>query len=164
MDELKLHEETSGMDEATAAEIDRRVREEVNRARIEWEQASAQADAERERMANMNDEERARYAISRREEALEAREKQLMERELRAMALERLAQRGLPRELADALCYESEQRCLDALDALEQAFRRAVQEAVDARLRGRAPCVGGMQTQDPDDMSDADYYRLGAKF
>lgn len=164
MEDTKLHEETNAMDEAMAAELDRRVREGIERARIEWEQAREQADAERERMAAMNEEERARYAISRREEALEAREKLLMERELRAMALERLAQRGLPRELADALCYESEQKCLDALGALEQAFRRAVQEAVDKRLRGSAPSVGGMQAADPDAMSDAEYYRLGAKF
>lgn len=160
MEETKLHEETNAMDEAMAAELDRRVREGIERARTEWEQA----DAERERVAAMNEEERARYAMRRREEALEAREKLLMERELRAMALERLAQRGLPRELADALCYESEQKCLDALGALEQAFRRAVQEAVDKRLRGSAPSVGGMQTADPDAMSDAEYYRLGAKF
>lgn len=159
MEETKLHEETNAMDEAMAAELDRRVREGIERARTEWEQA----DAERERVAAMNEEERARYAMRRREEALEAREKLLMERELRAMALERLAQRGLPRELADALCYESEQKCLDALGALEQAFRRAVQEAVDKRLRGSAPSVGGMQTADPDAMSDAEYYRLGAK-
>ena len=95
--------EQVGMDEAVAAEIERRVREEVQRARAEWEAEQAQADAERERVAGMSDDERERYALSRREAALDERERMIAERELRAMALEQLSPRGLPRELAEAL-------------------------------------------------------------
>ena len=85
----------------------------------------------------------------------------IVERELRAMALEQLSQRGLPRELAEALPYESEERCLAGLDALEQAFRRAVQEGVDERLRGRAPSLGAAKSAES--MSDAEYYMLGRR-
>lgn len=163
MEEQVLQQEPTTMNETMAAEIDRRVREQVDRARTEWETASAQADEERERMAAMSEDERLRYALSRREAALAERERQLMERELRAMALERLAERGLPRELADALPYDSEEHCLSGLEALEQSFRRAVQDAVDSRLRGRVPSVGGMRRMDTDAMSDAEYYRMNAQ-
>lgn len=163
MEEQMVQQETSGMDEAMAEEIDRRVREEVARAREEWEAAAAQAEAERDRMAAMNEDERAKYALNRREAAIAEREKRLMERELRAAALERLAERGLPRELADALPYDSEERCMNGLDALEQAFRRAVQDAVDQRLRGRAPSMGGAVRMDADALSDDEYYRMNAR-
>ena len=109
----------------------------------------------------MSDDERERYALSRREAALDERERMIAERELRAMALEQLSQRGLPRELAEALPYESEERCLAGLDALEQAFRRAVQEGVDERLRGRAPSLGAAKSAES--MSDAEYYILGRR-
>lgn len=144
--------------EANAAEIERRVREEVQRVHAQWEQA----DADRERLAAMTEEEKSRYQLSRREAALDEREKLLVERELRAMALEQLAERNLPRELADALPYDSEERCLKGLDALEQAFRRAVQEGVDERLRGKAPKLGGVHN-DAEGMSDAEYYRLNLR-
>ena len=146
MNEQEKPMEQVGMDEAVAAEIERRVREEVQRARAEWEAEQAQADAERERVAGMSDDER---------------ERMIAERELRAMALEQLSQRGLPRELAEALPYESEERCLAGLDALEQAFRRAVQEGVDERLRGRAPSLGAAKSAES--MSDAEYYMLGRR-
>ena len=130
MNEQEKPMEQVGMDEAVAAEIERRVREEVQRARAEWEAEQAQADAERERVAGMSDDERERYALSRREAALDERERMIAERELRAMAL-------------------------------EQAFRRAVQEGVDERLRGRAPSLGAAKSAES--MSDAEYYMLGRR-
>ena len=60
MNEQEKPMEQVGMDEAVAAEIERRVREEVQRARAEWETEQAQADAERERVAGMSDDERER--------------------------------------------------------------------------------------------------------
>lgn len=131
-------------------------REEVERmidqARAEW--------AERDALVGMTDAERADYALAQREAAIEARERTLLERELRALALEKLAERGLPRELADALPYTGEEACMNGLDKVERAFRGAVQTAVDLRLRGEAPRSGAKRRVDPEALSDADYYRL----
>ena len=74
------------------------------------------------------------------------------------IAVLRADRRVSRRELAEALPYESEERCLAGLDALEQAFRRAVQEGVDERLRGNAPSAG--KAADPETMDDRDYYRM----
>lgn len=145
------------MDEALAEEIDRRVREAVEQARQTW---AAEAAAEAERTAGMSGEERARYDLTRREAALAERERLLTERELRAMALEKLAERGLPRELADALPYGDEAKCLAGLDAVERAFRAAVQAGIDERLRGKAPDGMPSRNLDVDAMSDAEFYRL----
>ena len=143
-----------------AAEIDRRIREALDQARGEWAAETAKAVADTERLAAMSDSERASYNLSRRESALNERERQLVERELRAMALEKLAERGLPRELADALPYTDEARCLAGLDSVERAFRAAVQAGVDERLRGGTPCAGTGRRADADSLSDAEYYGL----
>ena len=141
-------------------EIERRIREALEQARGEWAAETAQAVADTERLASMSDSERADYNLSRREAALAERERRLLERELRAMALEKLAERGLPVELADALPYTDEAKCLSAIDSVERAFRAAVQAAVDERLRGGMPVTGGRGRADADSLSDAEYYNL----
>lgn len=143
----------------TDEEVAQRIQEAIEQARAEWERAQA----ERQRMAAMSTEERAGYEMSRREAELNEREKQLIRREVKTMALEKLAERGLPRELADALNCDSEAECLKGIDRIERAFRQAVQSAVDERLRGEAPAVGSGRRVDADSMSDAEYYQTHQK-
>ena len=143
----------------TAEAVEMRIQEALEQARGEWERAQA----ENQRMAAMSMEERAGYEMSRREEELAQREKQLIRREVKAMALEKLTERGLPRELADALNCESENECIRSIDRIERAFRQAVQQAVDERLRGEAPAAGVNRRMDVDGMSDAEYYRMNVK-
>ena len=113
------------------------------------------------RVSRMTEEERAAYEASRRESALDAREKELAVRELRAEALELLAARGLPKALADAVGYDSREGMLASVDAVERAFRQAVQEAVEERLRGASPAAGASaQSLDDALLDDASYYRL----
>lgn len=139
----------------TAEDVSARIQEAIEQARAEWERTQA----ENQRMAAMSTEERAGYEMSRREAELAEREKQLTRREVKAMALEKLAERGLPRELADALNCDSEAECLKGIDRIERAFRQAVQSAVDERLRGESPTVGSGRRVDEDSMSDAEYYQ-----
>ena len=143
----------------TQEQIDERIGEAVKAARAEWEKAQT----EKLRVAAMTQEERIGYETSRREAELSEREKAVTRREVKALALEKLTERGLPRELADALSFESEQACMEGVDRVERAFRLAVQAAVDERLRGGAPKLGAARGMDADSMSDAEYYRMNMK-
>ena len=151
--------EENSIQTMTAEEIDGRIQEAVATARGEWERAQA----ETQRVAAMSQEERAGYELSRREAELAERERALVRRELKALAQEKLTERGLPAELADALNCESEAECLKGVDRLERAFRQAVQSAVDERLRGKAPGLGSAGRIDPENLSDEAYYRMNAK-
>lgn len=131
------------MDEALAGEIDRRVREALERALSEHALPPESGSDSREA-------------------ALDERERKIAERETRASAQEQLAERGLPRELAGALPCGDAAALEGALDALEGAFRSAVQAEVDKRLRGRMPSGAGAVRPDPDSLTDAEYYRLSA--
>lgn len=157
MEEKIMEQNPQGM---TAEEVDARIQEAVERARAEWDRVQA----ENQRVAGMSADERAGYELSRREAELAEREKKLLQRELKAMAVEKLAARALPRELADALCYDSEAECLKGIDSIERAFRAAVQASVDERLRGETPIAGAGRRMDAEALSDADYYRLNTQF
>ena len=133
----------AAMDEALAGEIDRRVREALERALSEHALPPESGGDSREA-------------------ALDERERKIAERETRASAQEQLAERGLPRELAGALPCGDAAALEGALDALEAAFRSAVQAEVDKRLRGRTPAGAGVGRPDPDSLTDAEYYRLSA--
>ena len=124
----------AAMDEALAGEIDRRVREALERALAEHALPPESGSDSREA-------------------ALDERERKIAERETRAAAQEQLAG-ALP--CGDAAALEG------ALDALEAAFRSAVQAEVDKRLRGRMPSGAGAVRPDPDSLTDAEYYRLSA--
>ena len=158
MEQMKLSPESGQeLDAALAAEIQLRISEGIERAFAQWEAREAQA-----RLEGMSAEERAAYGLAQREAELAERERQLAERELRAVALEKLAERGLPGELADALPYGSEEACMTGLDAVEEAFRRAVQTAVDERLRGKAPAADVRRAMNAEALTDSEYYSLGA--
>ena len=70
-------------------------------------------------------------------------EKDITVRELKATALETLAEKELPKELAEILNYESAETCNASIEAVEKAFQNAVSKAVNEKLRGGNPPKGG---------------------
>lgn len=143
------------------SEFDRRVSRALETARGKWAQETEKrierARAEAEAMARMSGEERMAHDLARREAALNEREGAIARRELRAEAARMLSERSLPPELAEALNYESAERVAESLDAAERAFRAAVQNGVEMRMRGSLPSAG--RSSRSGDMSDTEYYR-----
>ena len=144
----------------TQADIDRIVQRTIRGERQRADRLVEAARTEAARLAGMNAEERARHEAEQRELALNERERALDRRELRAEALETLARRGLPGELADALDYADAERVSASLEAVEAAFRGAVQRGVEARLRGaETPPQGARDRVDLSQLTDYEYYR-----
>uniref|UniRef100_UPI000A52BAC2 capsid assembly scaffolding protein Gp46 family protein n=1 Tax=Geobacillus kaustophilus TaxID=1462 RepID=UPI000A52BAC2 len=71
------------------------------------------------------------------------REAEITRRELRATALETLAEKGLPKQLADILVYTDAETCQKSIESVEKVFRDAVEAAVNERLKGGEPPKGG---------------------
>ena len=152
-------EENKMEQQVTMESVRETVQQIVQTMREEWQQQNS----ERMKLEGMTDEQKTEYAMSQREKALQEREKKLMQRELKAKAMEKLQEKGLPKELAEALPYESEAECLNAMDKLEEIFRKAVQQSVDEKLKGKIPNAGPAQTTDAENMSDNDYYARMAR-
>lgn len=125
------------------AEFDRRVSKAtstaVNNARERWETITDEKVSEAEKLAKMTKDERDRYNMQKRVKGLEAREKAIMKKELQATAKNALAEKELPLELAELLDYTDAEACNKSIDALDLAFRNAVADAVNERLKGAEP-------------------------
>ena len=96
-------------------------------------------------MAAMNEKQKADYERDKQLKALEQRERDITTRELKATAYETLAEKGLPKELADILNYTDADQCKASIDAVEKAFQSSVEKAVNEKLRGnnQPPKSGG---------------------
>lgn len=94
---------------------------------------------ETEKLARMDAEEKVKYSREMAEKRLREREIAVAKRELMATAIEKLSEEDLPKGLAACLSYESEESCLESISAVSEAFREAVSEAVNRRLKGNAP-------------------------
>lgn len=143
------------------SEFDRRVSRALETARGKWAQETERkierVREETERLARMSGEERMAHDFAQREAELTAREQEIVSRELRAEAARLLSERSLPCELAQALCYEDSERLSQSLDAAEKAFRQAVQQGVEDRLRACTPAMA--RSGSGGDVSDDEYYR-----
>lgn len=115
----------------------------INKRYAAWqatkEREIEEARTEAQKLAKMNADEREKHEREKREAMLKEREAEITRRELRATALETLAEKGLPKELADLLPYTDADTTQAAIDSTERVFRAAVEKAVTDRMRGTAP-------------------------
>lgn len=144
-------------DEEMRVEYDRRLAQEIDGARAQWDvefrRGVEAAIAEYSRQAGMSDEER----MAERAKALDERERAVERMELRARAAQLMAARGLPSQLADYLAFEDAVACDQGIEALDRAFREAVQAEVMKKLGGERP-VMGMVGRAPAEITDEQYY------
>lgn len=131
------------------------------------ETARNEGRSEAEKLAKMTEDQRleherqrAEQAAKDREAAIAAREAEITRRELRAAAIDTLAQKGLPRGLEAILTYTDADSCNASIDAVEKVFREAVQEGVNERLRASGVTLraGANNQPDPDKMTDAEWF------
>ncbi|MCL6458061.1 MAG: DUF4355 domain-containing protein, partial [Gorillibacterium sp.] len=124
----------------TQAELDRVIQERLGKAQSKWEKdfetKLADAKTEAEKLAKMNADQKAEYERTKREDDLGKREGEITRRELRAQALESLADKGLPKQLADILVFTDAESTSKSLEAVEKAFRESVEAGVNERLKG----------------------------
>ena len=111
------------------AEFDRRIAK-----ALETNKTKLQAD-----FAVQLENEKAQYAREKKEKELTDRETAITKRELKATAIEQLAEKNLPTSLAEVLNYASAEECKASIEAVGKAFQEAVEKAVETRLAGGKP-------------------------
>lgn len=122
------------------AEYDARIQEAVEAALAENQAGTEEETPEAEEMDEEEDVvEDDIPAQDQRTQDLDAREKSLLARELKATAIEELAREQLPAALADCFNYESEETFKLSKEKVVKAFQESIKEAVNARLRGKKP-------------------------
>ncbi|MDB8553821.1 DUF4355 domain-containing protein [Turicibacter sanguinis] len=140
-------------DKTYQSEFDKRVAKALETAKGKWEsdhQAKLEAaKTEAEKMAAMNEKQKVDYERDKKIKALEQRERDITTRELKATAYETLAEKGLPKELADVLNYTDTEACSKSIEVVEKAFQNAVEKRVNDQLRGSSqpPKSGGVSVE-----------------
>lgn len=129
--------------EGNQEEFDRRVQKAVNtavtNAQQKWQALTDDKLSEAEKLAKMNKEEKAQYFQEKKEKELSDREAAITRKELMAEAKNTLAEKKLPSELSEVLNYADADACSKSIAAVEKAFQKAVEDAVQERLKGGQP-------------------------
>lgn len=126
------------------SEFDKRISKALETAHTKWDEQKKAELTEKEKLAKMKADEKAQYEREKQEKQLQEREAEITRRELMASAKETLIEKGLPPELAAVLNCTSADACKESLDAVETAFKAAVEKSVNEKLRSAAPKIGAV--------------------
>lgn len=125
------------------SEFDRRVQKAINTAltkqKEKYETLMDDKLSEAEKLVKMSKEDKEKYLQQKHMNELADREKAITRRELAAEAKNTLAEKELPVELAEMLDYTDADSCKTSIKVVEGAFRKAVEKAVEDRLKGGKP-------------------------
>ncbi len=142
--------------EGNQAEFDRRVQKAVStavkNAQDKWKIMADDKISEAEKLAKMNKEEKAEYLRQKRTKELDDREAEITKKELMAEAKNTLTEKKLPVGLASVLDYSDADSCKESIEAVEKAFKEAVEASVQERLKGGNPPRKASGSDNDDDL------------
>ena len=122
-----------GKDGKSYSETD--VEAKIAEAKATWE-AEQQ---EKQRLAKLSPEERAKAEGEAKEQELTKLRAELLQRDLKDAALKKLTDEGFPVGLADLLTYTDQESMEKSLKHTQEVFKGALEAAVKERLRGKTP-------------------------
>lgn len=148
----------------TQDDLNKIISDRLSKERKKWDEELSskveEAKTEAQKLAKMNAEQKAEYERKQLEEQLTKREAEITKRELRATALETLAEKGLPKQLAEVLVYTDAEATNTSIEAVEKSFRDAVEQAVNDRLKNSTPPKTGGSGGTPSSLEE----QIGAIF
>ena len=150
------------------AEFDRRVQKAVNtavtNAQEKWQALTDDKLSEAEKLAKMTKEEKAQYMQQKKEKELSEREAAITRKELKAEARNTLACDGLPQELAEVLNYTDADACKKSMETVKTAFQKAVEAAVEEKLKGGKPPKKATETDEQKNQQQKVYNAMMGQF
>lgn len=114
-------------------------KEQVDALLSEQKAVFEQKLAETEQLSAMDAGEKERFLREKLQKELDAREAALAKRELRAAAVEKLAERKLPASLLPCINLSSEESLEESLNAVSECFSKTLREEVGLRVHLGAP-------------------------
>ena len=124
-------QEPQGGKSYSEAELSAKIAE----AKAAWE-AEQQ---EKQRMAKLSPEERAKAESEAKDQELTKLRSELLQRDLKDAAVKKLTDEGFPVGLADLLTYTDQESMEKSLKHTQEVFKNALETAVKERLRGKTP-------------------------
>lgn len=142
----KAAQETA-VKEEQEADVQKRIDDALTQAKARWEKEyqkkADKAKKEAERLSKLSDAERAKEEQEAIKKELEAKEKELNRKELKLEMVKVLSDRKIPVEFMDYLIADDNESTMDRIKTFDKQFKKAVEAAVNEKLKGKAPKAGG---------------------
>lgn len=122
----------------TQEELDKIIEKRLARALKKAEEEKAEA----ERLAKMSAEERAKEEFRKEKEKFEQERKQYQREKLELQVTKELATKELPTEFSKYLLGDNAESCMENIKTFETVWQKAIEKAVDAKLKGSTPKSG----------------------
>ena len=136
----------------TQTKIDAAVAARLADAKAKWEKEyqkkAAAEQKEKERLSKLSEDERRAAELENSRKELEAKEAELKKKELRLEMVKVLADRKIPVQFMDYLIDADSESTLARITTFEKEFKKAVEDGVNERLKGKVPASGGTRTGD----------------
>lgn len=118
----------------------------------EWMQE--QAEAERERIRNLPEQERLKQEQLSKDAEISRLKEEILRRDLKAEIIKTLDEKKLPVSIAELVQYGDRESTMKSLEKITEVFERSVQEGVMLRLRGKTPDGLGRASKTENRLSD----------
>ena len=147
-DQLEVIQLTQAeLDAKLQIETDRKVTKALETAKAKWEsEYSERVKLERqeaEELAKLSEKERAEKERQKEREQFEDERKTFKRERLELQTTKILTERNLPMDFVPFVLAEDDQATLDKINKMEELWNKAIESAVDARLKGKTPRSGG---------------------
>ena len=133
--------------EAEAAQ-QKKIDEAVAKALKEYQKKAEAEKKEAERLSKLSEEERKKAEAEKREKELAEKESELKRKELKLEMVKVLADRNIPVQFMDYFVAEDNESTLKRITEFEKAYKKAVEDAVNEKLKGKAPAAGNRFLED----------------
>lgn len=134
------------------AEFDRRVQKAIETAKTKWQEINDAQKTEAEKLAKMNKEQKLEYEAQKERKEKENALARLNAYELKDQAIEIAKEKGVDISLLTYFNFETvkAEELKDKIDEISTAFNRAVEKAVNERLKEDTPTTKtGMEGSQP---------------
>lgn len=145
--ELPATETESKSEPAPADDIQTQINNAMKalKAELETERKAREAAAkkEAERLSKLSDDERQKAELETTRRELEQERANFEKEKIKYEAAKVLGQRGLPVEFTEYFITEDNAKTLERITTFEKQYKKAIEAAVNERLKGKAPQSGG---------------------
>ncbi|KAA8442651.1 DUF4355 domain-containing protein [Weissella paramesenteroides] len=122
--------------------IDKRTAKALETAKQKWEEEKQDAVNQAEKLAKLSAAERKEAEDKAKQEAMDKREQELNQREMRYEAQHQLEENELPTDFVDMVMSNDAEKVSENIANLKTAFNKAVEVTVNEKLRGKTPQTG----------------------
>lgn len=129
------------------SEVDKRIANALQTAKAKWDEEKQTEISNAEKLAKMSAAERKEAEDKAKQETLDKREKELNMREYRYEAKHQLEENGLPDSFVDMVLSEDAETTKNNIGAIKTEFDKAIEAAVNEKLKGATPKTGGAASE-----------------